>query len=155
MQTFITGFFTNSPESNSIRTQSTCKVLVMSQAHYKEITAEDAGSAGVVLRNLMAKLGDRRKCFSSSKLMSSPLKVGMQHKSSMSVAGTTTADAVRELVNMHINKQMEERTYLMFFAASRGDVATVVTMCNQGFDPDSLDCEYKCNICYPCLCKAI
>lgn len=116
----------------------------MRRAHYREITAEDPGSAGVVLHNLLAKLGDRRKSFlmSSSKLISSPFKVGMQQKSSMYVAGTTTSDAVRELVNMHIHKQKDEHTYLMFFAASRGDVATVATMCNQGFCPDSLDCEY-------------
>jgi hypothetical protein len=117
----------------------------MRRAHYKEITTEDPGSAGVVLRNLLAKLGDRRKNFvmSSSKLrMSSPLKVGMKQKSLMSGVGPTTADALRELVNIHINKQKDEHTYLMFFAASRGDVATVATMCNQGFDPDSLDCEY-------------
>lgn len=115
----------------------------MRRAHYKEITTEDPGSAGVVLRNLLAKLGDRRKMMSSSKLMSSPpLKFGMQQKSSMSGVGPTTADAVRELVNIHINKQKDEHTYLMFFAASRGDVATVATILNQGFDPDSLDCEY-------------
>ena len=114
----------------------------MRRAHYKEITTEDPGSAGVVLCNLLAKLGDRRKMMSSSKLMSSPLKVGMQQKSSMSGVGLTTADAVRELVNIHINKQKDEHKYLMFFAAARGDVATVATMLNQGFDPDSLDCEY-------------
>jgi hypothetical protein len=68
----------------------------------------------------------------------------MQQQSSLdsSVVGKTQTDAVRELVNMHINKQKDEHTYLMFFAASRGDVATVANMCNQGFDPDSLDCEY-------------
>ena len=114
----------------------------MRRAHYKEISAEDPESAGVVLRNLLAKLGDRRREF--SKLMSSPLNVGMRQKSSMSVVGSTAADAVRELVDMHIKKQKDEHTYLMFFAASRGDVATVARMCNQGFDPDSLDCEYKC-----------
>ena len=103
----------------------------MRRAHYKEISAEDPESAGVVLRNLLAKLGDSRRGW-------------MQQISSMSVVGSTTANALRELVNLHIKKQKDEHTYLMFFAASRGDVATVARMCNQGFDPDSLDCEYKC-----------
>ena len=107
----------------------------MRRAHYKEISAEDPESAGVVLRNRLAKLGDRRRGF--SKLTSSPRNVWMQQKSSMSVVGSTPADAVRELVDMHIKKQKDEHTYLMFFAASRGDVATVARMCNQGFDPAS------------------
>lgn len=111
----------------------------MSRAHYKEIAVKDPGSAGVVLRNLLAKLGDRRKSW----LMSPSLKIGMQQQCSFdSSVVKTHADTVQELVNMHINKQKDEHTYLMFFAASRGDVSTVATMYNQGFDPDSLDCEY-------------
>jgi hypothetical protein len=49
--------------------------------------------------------------------------------------------SIRKLIKLHINKQQDVHTNLFCFAASRGDVETIEAMMDQGFDPNSSDCE--------------
>jgi hypothetical protein len=51
-------------------------------------------------------------------------------------------DSIRKLIKLHINKQQDVHTNLFCFAASRGDVGTIESMMDQGFDPNSSDCEH-------------
>jgi CRP-like cAMP-binding protein len=145
------GFFTESSESDTIRTRTACKVLAMSRSHYKDIAADHPGSAGVVLRNLLDKYGERRKDL--SQMRSSPLFRGKNRRlvsfdndadvAQDEVHKEKTIATIRELIEMHINKQKDEHTTWFCFAASRGDTATISTMCDQGFDPNSSDCEHS------------
>ncbi|KAL3799185.1 hypothetical protein ACHAW5_005462 [Stephanodiscus triporus] len=59
-----------SPERDTIRTKTACKVLVMSRSNYKDIAADHPGSAGVVLRNLLSKFGDRRNSLQQTESLS-------------------------------------------------------------------------------------
>ena len=122
----------------------------MSRSHYKDIAADHPGSAGVVLRNLLDKYGDRRKGLNQMKSLA--LNVGKSRLVSWdtdvddaqdAVHKEKTIAAIRELIEMHINKQKDEHTTWFCFAASRGDTATISTMCDQGFDPNSSDCEHS------------
>ncbi len=123
----------------------------MSRSHYKDIAADHPGSAGVVLRNLLDKYGERRKDL--SQMRSSPLFRGKNRRlvsfdndadvAQDEVHKEKTVAAIRELIEMHINKQKDEHTTWFCFAASRGDTATISTMCDQGFDPNSSDCEHS------------
>jgi hypothetical protein len=128
------GFFTESPESDTIRTKSACKVLVMSKSHYKDIAADHPGSAGVVLRNLLDKYGDRRK------RVSWDIDVDDAQDE---VHKEITVAAIQELIKVYISKQKDEHTTWFCFAASLGDTATISTMCDQGFDPNSSNCEHS------------
>jgi hypothetical protein len=119
----------------------------MSRSHYKDIAADHHGSAGVVLRNLLDKYGDRRKSLKQMKARS----VGKGRLVSWDtdvddaqdgVHKEKTVAVIRELIEMHISKQKDEHTTWFCFAASRGDTATISTMCDQGFDPNSSDCEH-------------
>lgn len=143
-------FFTESPESDTIRTRAACKVLVMSRSHYKDIAADHPGSAGVVLRNLLDKYGDR--CQGLNEMKSLARNVGKSRLVSWDtdvddaqdeVHKEKTIAAIRELIEMHINKQKDEHTTWFCFAASRGDTATISTMCDQGFDPNSSDYDKR------------
>lgn len=140
------GFFTESSECYTVRTCNSCKVLVMSRSHYKEITADYPGSAGVVLRNLLSKYGDLQSELFQTKALSlnDMTKSKVSWSSDVNMAQDDfhqdgTVAAIRQLIEMRINKQIDEHTNLFCFAASRGDVGTIVTMCDQGFDPDSSD----------------
>ncbi|KAL3816991.1 LOW QUALITY PROTEIN: hypothetical protein ACHAXA_010111 [Cyclostephanos tholiformis] len=136
-------FFTESPESDTIRTWTACKVLVMNRSHYKDIAADHPGSAGVVLRNLLSKYGDPRKGFSQRKSLAQSI-LSRRFSWSTDVQGEHDSVAViRELIEMHISKQKDEHTTWFCFAASRGDIATISAMCDQGFDPNSSDCELR------------
>lgn len=139
-----TGFFTESPEYETIRARSTCKVLVISRSHMKGVGADHPGSASVVLQNLLKKFGDRR-----SGLFQMQEKISrLSWATDVKVSTTDKADqrddvdSIRKLIKLHINKQQDVHTNLFCFAASRGDVGTIESMMDQGFDPNSSDCEH-------------
>jgi hypothetical protein len=50
--------------------------------------------------------------------------------------------SIRKLIKLHIKKQQDVHMNLFCFAASRGDVGTIEAMMDQGFDPNSSDCEH-------------
>ena len=121
----------------------------MSRPNYKVIVADHVGSAGVVLRNLLSKYGDPRKLLGQMKSLAQ--NKGKSRMVSWATDVERAQDegnkeksvaAIRELIQMHISKQKDEQTVLFCFAASRGDTATISTMCEHGFDPNSSDCEY-------------
>jgi hypothetical protein len=144
------GFFTESAESDTIRTRTACKVLVMSRSHYKDIAADHPGSAGIILRNLLDKYGygDRRKILNQmNSLAQNSRKISLSWSPDVDdaqdeVHEEKTVPAIQELIEMHIIKQKNEHTTWFCFAASRGDTVTISTMCDQGFDPNSSDCEH-------------
>eukprot|EP00977_Amphora_coffeiformis_P021907 scaffold10056_cov164-Amphora_coffeaeformis.AAC.4 len=52
--------------------------------------------------------------------------------------------SIAELVRIHIARQLDVQTTRLLFAASRGDTATIATMCGaEGFDPDQADYDQR------------
>ena len=51
--------------------------------------------------------------------------------------------AVADLVKMHMEKQLDDQTTRLLFAASRGDTGTISLMCQQGFSPDNADYDNR------------
>jgi CRP-like cAMP-binding protein len=51
--------------------------------------------------------------------------------------------AVADLVKMHMEKQLDDQTTRLLFAASRGDTSTISLMCEQGFSPDNADYDNR------------
>ena len=50
------GFFTESPQIESVMSVTVCKTLTMSKSAYKLLASEHAGSTGKILQNLLAKV---------------------------------------------------------------------------------------------------
>ena len=50
---------------------------------------------------------------------------------------------MKELIEMHMSKQLDDQTTRLLFAASRGDTATISLMCSQGFDPNNADYDSR------------
>jgi len=120
----------------------------MSRSNYKDIAADHPGSAGVVLRNLLSKFGDRRNSLQQTESLSQNVRRLVSWSTDVEnaqdeVHTQKTFTAIRDLIEMQINKQKDEHTTWFLFAASRGDTATISTLCDQGFDPNSSDCEYS------------
>ena len=125
----------------------------MSKANYRDLSNDHPGSAAIVLKNLLCKVEEL------------PQSIAIRRSSRMGVcfdvesddAGDAAAEvqaqqalvAVQELVRLQIDKQKDDHTTRFCFAASRGDEKTIVSMCEQGFDPDSSDCEYQL---WWCMC---
>jgi ankyrin repeat protein len=59
------------------------------------------------------------------------------------VARKETLTAVKDLIEMHMSKQLDDQTTRLLFAASRGDTATISLMCDQGFDPNNADYDQR------------
>jgi len=51
--------------------------------------------------------------------------------------------SVQDMLENHITRQKDESTTRFLLAASRDDVATINIMCEQGFDPNSADMDYR------------
>ena len=121
-----------------------CKVLSLSKSDYQDIANQHPGSAATVLNNLLHKVEELPQSFRVGHKSS---RIGVSFEDSE--VGDATAEvqarqaivAIRELVQMHINKQKDDHTTRFVFAASRGCVDSVVSMIEQGFDPDSSDCK--------------
>jgi len=141
---FDTGFFTESPQPDTVVTRNVCKVLSLSKSDYQDIANQHPGSAATVLNNLLHKVEELPQSFRVGHKSS---RIGVSFEDSE--VGDATAEvqarqaivAIRELVQMHINKQKDDHTTRFVFAASRGCVDSVVSMIEQGFDPDSSDCK--------------
>lgn len=52
------GFFTESPQTDTVRTMNVCKTLTMSRSAYRLICEDHPGSTGLILHNLLAKVKD-------------------------------------------------------------------------------------------------
>ena len=153
------GFFTESPQIDTIKTKGVCKLLTMSRTNYAAIAADHPGSAGIILQNLLSKVQDMASAVRFGTDLDLPkdlailragsyfdLNAASLHATEVDKAVTEAQNeaaltAVEDLVKMHISKQKDDHTTRFCFAASRGDIATMTVMCDQGFDPDSSDCK--------------
>lgn len=149
------GFFTDSPQIDTVRTLGVCKTLTISRNAYGSLADDHPGSAGKILKNLLQKvksavadLPDPLELLRAgsvfhgaddndeeSTTMGSERLAQQQNHSALS--------SIQELVEMHISKQQDDHTTTFLFAASRGDIKTVSLMCDQGFDPNSSDYDKR------------
>lgn len=160
------GFFTESPQANSVSCLTVCKTLTMSRSAYKLIAEDHPGSAGKILLNLLGKVEremqsislpqniDRLRAGSvffdededdedpSGKSGKSYGSFGARKEEAVNKEKVTLT-AVKDLVQMHMNKLKDDHTTRFLFAASRGDTETIRLMCEQAFDPNSSDYDSR------------
>lgn len=162
------GFFTESPQVDSVACLTVCKTLTISQATYKLLAQDHPGSAGQILSNLLTRVKAMQVALPSSL---SVLRAGsvfgidrldaddnMETTSYDSLADVETGEldlsskiqdrqdaltAVADLVRMHMDKQLDDQTTRLLFAASRGDTSTIALMCDHGFEPDNADYDNR------------
>ena len=155
------GFFTESPQIDSVVSLTVCKTLTMSRSTYKLLAQDHPGSIGKILRNLMVKV----ESTSMQHQMPTPvemLRAGSNYYDDMN-GGYNSIDcadlgpetnsifrsrhesltAVKELVEMHMRRTLDDETTRLLFAASRGDTRTISLMCDQGFDPNNTDYDHR------------
>lgn len=145
------GFFTDSPQMETVRTVTVCKTLTMSRVRYKALSEDHPGSVGRILTNLLAKIEELAAESGKSTAESGKSSTGNNFLSrhddiqqAMSSAQTAAAlNSIQDLVKMHINKLKDDHTTRFLFAASRGDNSTISLMCDQGFDPNSADYDNR------------
>jgi ankyrin repeat protein len=167
------GFFTESPQIDTVTTVTVCKTLTISRSSYKLLAQDHPGSSGKILQNLLdkvQKMDDRTGVGSLSDIPVSIeyLRAGSMYfersdsypeyrrnNSVMSEESSScnnnnnnnklvsTQTAVEDLVKMHIEKQKDDHTTRFLFAASRGDINTISIMCDQGFDPNRTDYDSR------------
>jgi ankyrin repeat protein len=155
-------FFTESPQIDTVKTLTVCKMLIISKHSYKELAQDHPGSTGRLLSNLLHKVRAMKSEMSSRNLFPAPKRFPIsiddldinsyipREKKSEILRETiplgqidAALAAIQDLVEMHINKQKDDHTTRFLFAASRGDTATVKLMCNQGYDPNSSDYDSR------------
>jgi len=154
-------FFTDSPQFETVKTKTICKVLCLPRANYKILVEDHPGSIGKLLQNLLNIVEEKATTLgASSKDVDLPkrlavLKAGSVYddmegsnnedmeRSIREIEAGTSLTAVRDLVAMHLNKMKDDHTTRFLFAASRGDLDTIALMCEQGFDPNSADYDAR------------
>jgi ankyrin repeat protein/CRP-like cAMP-binding protein len=165
------GFFTDTPQIDTVRTVTVCKTLTMSRSAYKMISHDHPGSVRKILQNLLTKveeMGQRSEPVPSVSLPKrfDVLRAGLEfdHSNSgndsvrsgsqwqhtnqvrQSVASVQTQAALtaaQDLIKMHINKKKGDQTTRFLFAASQDDISTTTLMCDQGFDPNNADYDSR------------
>jgi len=151
------GFFTESPQVESVACLTVCKTLTISQSAYKLLAQDHPGSVGKILQNLLAKVEQHALQLPLPKdipvLRSGSVFDIEEGYGSLSNDGgniseqlaqkRNTLTAVKDLVQMHMGKQLDDQTTRLLFAASRGDTSTISLMCDQGFSPDNADYDNR------------
>lgn len=161
------GFFTESPQTYSVACLTVCKTLTISQAAYKMLAQDHPGSVEKILKNLLAKVRHMETALprSLSLLRAGSVFEGSYQDTSEDLeSGVVDSDgvvgepsslpnlvqgqrhaltAVIDLVKMHMEKQLDDQTTQLLFAASRGDTTTISLMCEQGFSPDNADYDNR------------
>lgn len=149
------GFFTESPQVESITCLTVCKTLTMPRSAYKQLAEDHPGSAGKILQNLLEKVEKKQLLLPRSLSviragsvfdMESGYNINDINRSAEEAElkrQTQTLIAVKDLVQMHMSKQLDDQTTRLLFAASRGDTNTISIMCGQGFDPNSADYDQR------------
>lgn len=155
------GFFTESPQLETIRTVTVCKTLTMSRSAYKAIAEDHPGSISRILNNLLEKVQDLASEYEEMPgvKLTKPLETlqagsvfddnddpSYHNDVRRSVAAVQTQNAlssVQDLVKTHMNKLKDDHTTRFLFAASRDDVATISLMCEHGFDPNTADYDSR------------
>lgn len=149
------GFFTESPQIDSVSCLTVCKTLTMPRSAYQLIAQDHPGSVGKILQNLLEKVEERQAALPKSLSL---LRAGSifdieDGYGSFDDVGDALMDeitrkkealtAVKDLVKMHMSKQLDDQTTRLLFAASRGDTTTIALMCDQGFDPNNADYDRR------------
>lgn len=158
------GFFTESPQVESVTCLTVCKTLTISRSEYKTLENDHPGSVGKILQNLLEKVEEVSLQLSlPEKLVvlraGSAFRNGVEETEAMDssfdfdsttdedtserMARKETLTAVKDLIEMHMSKQLDDQTTRLLFAASRGDTATISLMCDQGFDPNNADYDRR------------
>jgi ankyrin repeat protein len=145
------GFFTESPEIDTAKTMSICKILSMSKVDYKRISEDHPGSVAKILNNLLQKAEELAGAHPS---YPARLEAGYSdfadssfhsevRSATVKVQAQAAVTAVKDLVVQHMNKLKDDHTTRFLFAASRGDVAVISRMCDLGFDPNNADYDNR------------
>mmetsp|Transcript_35225 Transcript_35225/g.76426 ORF Transcript_35225/g.76426 Transcript_35225/m.76426 type:complete len:788 (+) Transcript_35225:224-2587(+) len=150
------GFFTESPQVDSVACLTVCKTLTISQSAYKLLAQDHPSSVGKILKNLFEKVSDMQlnipKPLSVLRAGSTfDMEQGYGSLSAHAVPDIyeeierrkDALTAIKDLVQMHISKQRDDQTTRFCFAASRGDTSTISLMCDQGFDPNNADYDNR------------
>jgi ankyrin repeat protein len=162
-------FFTDSPESYTVRPIVVCKTLTISQAVFKVLAHDHPGSTGKILKNLLDKVArlaedteaprsvvipkNMTKHVAGSLYGDSSYHSGMDldpsihaldvQRSIIAAQHQSSFSKLQDLIKLHINKHKDVETTRFLFAASRSDTATISLMCDHGFDPDSADYDFR------------
>jgi len=158
-----TGFFTDTPQADTIRTKTVCKMLTISRSSYKLLAEDHPGSVSKILENLLKKIeGQATKAHGMEPTVR--LSKRMEILKAGSAYDVTAFDQseskefkeakalyqidqslteVKDLIKMHMNKLKDDHTTRFLFAASRGDVSTISVMCEHGFDANSADYDFR------------
>jgi ankyrin repeat protein len=155
------GFFTESPQIHSVLSVTVCKTLTMSRSTYKLLAQDYPGSIGKVLQNLLTKV-ERTAMQAHLPRSIEELRVGSnifymndnQYSTHNNIDEYLDEEhyfnqrsealiAVKDLVKMHIERNHDDETTRLLFAASRGDTRTISLMCDHGFDPNSHDYDHR------------
>jgi ankyrin repeat protein len=118
---------------------------------YKMLAQDHPGSVGKILRHLLNKvkamalelnLPRNLSILRAGSVFDYSFRSGT--KVNMSPSNRQAAlTAVEDLVKMHMEKQRDDQTTRLLFAASRGDTATIELMCDQGFDANNADYDNR------------
>eukprot|EP00934_Nitzschia_sp_Nitz4_P006676 Nitzschia sp. Nitz4//scaffold130_size63480//11956//14232//NITZ4_006241-RA/size63480-processed-gene-0.76-mRNA-1//1//CDS//3329535165//6666//frame0 len=154
------GFFTESPQVDTVVCLTLCKTLTITQEAYKLLGQDHPGSVGKILTNLLEKvramqvaLPKRLEVLRAGSVFDTQnLESELSYDSLLDAESGTgeylsnrkeTLTAVADLVKMHMDKQLDDQTTRLLFAASRGDTATISLMCDQGFNPNNADYDNR------------
>ena len=148
------GFFTESPQVDSVCSLTVCKTLTMSRSAYKLLAQDHPGSVGKILQNLLTKVKDMSLKLAIPKDIA-VLRAGSVYdiesgygsikpsKEALVLSQKQELTAIEDLVKMHMSKQLDDQTTRLLFAASRGDTSVITLMCDNGFDPNNADYDRR------------
>lgn len=136
------GFFTESPQIDSVISVTVCKTLTMSRQAYKILAQDHPGSAGKILQNLLVKVESASAETNLPRTLAE-LRLGSNYYDSsvytqpVCCAQNESFTALKDLVTMHVRRTQDDDTTRLLFAASRGDTRIISLMCEHGFDPNN------------------
>ncbi|KAL7476990.1 hypothetical protein ACHAW6_002813 [Cyclotella cf. meneghiniana] len=154
------GFFTESPQIHSVLSVTVCKTLTMPRSTYKLLAQDHPGSVAKILQNLLTKV-ERTAMQAQLPRSLEELRVGsnLLYMSASRQSNDQTDEffeicsnissrnesltVVKDLVKMHMDKNHDDETTRLLFAASRGDTRTISLMCDHGFDPNNHDYDHR------------
>jgi ankyrin repeat protein len=156
------GFFTESPQAETMKTVVVSKILRLSRSAYKTLLEDHPGSFTRILENLLKKVEEAAAELGEAPEVNLTCRIDVLRAGSVfedtstsssynrdvqktvaAVQSQTALTAVQDLIKMHMNKQKDDHTTRFLGAASRGEISTIVLMCEHGFDPNSADYDNR------------
>lgn len=136
------GFFSETSQHESVRCVTVCKTLTISRSAYNLVAQDHPGSAGKILQNLLTKVEELQ--IQPSRNQSMPYsQTGDTTQTAFLETNQGQREALIDLIKMHMQKQRDDQTTRLLFAASRGDLATISLMCDEGFDANNADYDHR------------